>query len=119
MEVEKEFDYPTRKEENESLDNLYNFMDKNYPYIGGVVCGMRLTDFSYRKKVDYHGNASMDPMDNMNLQKFKSDLHQKIDTVHTKIENLDNLYRSLNKTIDSKVNSVHFMEDKTGRIPSS
>ena len=113
MEIEKDFDYPTRKEENESLNNLYNFMDKNYPYIGGIVCGVRLTDFSYRKKVDYNGNASMNPMDNMNLQKFKSDLHQKIETVPTKTQNVDNLYKSLNKTIDSKVNRVHFMEDKT------
>ena len=113
METEKDFDYPTRNEDNKWLANLYDFMEKNYPSVGSKLDGIRLTDFSYRKRVDYTGKASMDPMDYMNINEFKSDLHQKIETVHPKIENLDNLYNSLNSTIDEKVKQPHYKEDET------
>ena len=112
MEIEKDFDYPSRKQENESLDRLYNFMDNNYPYIAGNMCGMRLTDFSYRKRVDYNETASMNPLDNMNLGKFKDELNHKVETVHREIENLDNLNKSLNSVINSKITPYKLTEDK-------
>ena len=70
---ENDVDYPTRDEENNALKKLYGNLRNHYPDIGRYICGIELTDFSYRKKVSYKDTTSMDVVDHIGLGKFKKD----------------------------------------------
>ena len=93
---ENDVDYPTRDEENNGLKRLYGNLRNNYPDIGRSVCGIELTDFSYRKKVSYKDTTSMDVVDHIGLGKFKKDLHEKLETVHEPIANVNNITEKIN-----------------------
>ena len=63
MEEEKEYDYPSRKEQDESTKRMYQYLENNYPDIGRTMFGMNLTDSWFITKIckiySEHGTSNI------------------------------------------------------------